>query len=80
MSPGVMKIQIKNSYKVVTGVTFFIALIFIIAFKAIENMEQTQNTSGTQSGVNSLYIDILTMSDKVEALSKFFTGYQEVRK
>ena len=71
--------QIKNSHKVISGITFVVALMSITAFKAIEHIQQTQNTLGCQTRVNSLYIDILTMSDKVEALSKFITGSQEVK-
>jgi hypothetical protein len=74
-----MKIQIKNSHKVIGGITFLAALMSITAFKAIGHIQQTQNALGCQTKVNSLYIDILTMSDKVEALSKFITGSQEVK-
>ena len=76
-----MKMQIKNSHKVITEITFLVALLFITAFKAIETIEQAQNASGSQTKANSRYIDIriLTMGDKVEALKKFITGWQEVR-
>ena len=76
-----MKMQIKNSHKVITGITFLVALLFITAFKAKENMEQSQNISGSQSRANPLHIDIhiLMMNDKVEALRKFITGWQEVQ-
>jgi len=72
--------QIKNSHKVTTAITFLVALLFITAFKEIENIEQSQNTSGSQSKADSLYIDIpiLMMSDNIEALRKFITGWQEV--
>ena len=73
--------QIKNSHKVITVITFLIALWSLTAFKAIENIEQAQNTSGSQINANSLCIDIhnLLMGDKVEALRKFITGQLEVQ-
>ncbi|MGZ3766886.1 MAG: hypothetical protein ACXVB0_04285 [Mucilaginibacter sp.] len=76
-----MKMQIKNSHKVITGIAFLVLLVFIIAFKAMENMEQVQNISSSQTKSKSVYIDvrILMMSDKVEALKKFITGWQEVQ-
>ena len=74
-----MEMQIKNSYKVTTGITLLVALLFIIAFKAIETVEQTQNASGSQASVKSVHIDIriLVMSDKVEALKELITGWQQ---
>ena len=77
-----MKIQIKNSHKVITGITLLVALLFITAFKASENMEQAQNASGSQikAGSQDIDIRILIMGDKVEALRKFITGWQEVQK
>jgi hypothetical protein len=73
--------QIKKSHKVINRITFLVALLFITAFKAIENTGRAQNTSSSQTKVNSLDIDIhiLMMSDKVEALRKFITGWQEVQ-
>jgi hypothetical protein len=72
-----MKMQIKNSHKVITGIAFLVALLFITAFKMIE---QSQNTSSSQTKADSLSIDIpnLLMGDKVEALRKFITGQLEV--
>ena len=75
-----MKMQIKNSLKVVTGIAFLVALLFITAFKANDNIEKGQNTSDSQTIANSLYIGILTMSDKVEAIRMFIAGEQEVQK
>ncbi len=76
-----MKMQIKNSHKVITEIAFLFALLFIAAFKTIDNIEQTQNTSGFQPKGNSHYIDIriLMMGEKVETLRKFITGWEEVR-
>ncbi|MGZ3820056.1 MAG: hypothetical protein ACXVB6_05660 [Mucilaginibacter sp.] len=76
-----MKMQIKNSHKVITGIAFLVLLVFIIAFKAMENMEQVQNISSSQTKSKSVYIDvrIFMISDKVEALKKFITGWQEVQ-
>lgn len=76
-----MKMQIKHSHKVITGITFLVALLFIFAFKAIERTEQVQNVPGSQTSVIPLHIDIhiLMMNDKVEALRKFITGWQEVQ-
>ncbi|MGZ4006642.1 MAG: hypothetical protein ACXVJV_05735 [Mucilaginibacter sp.] len=73
--------QIKNSHKVITGIAFLVLLVFIIAFKAMENMEQVQNISSSQTKSKSVYIDvrIFMISDKVEALKKFITGWQEVQ-
>ncbi|MGZ3929634.1 MAG: hypothetical protein ACXVJG_21935 [Mucilaginibacter sp.] len=75
-----MKMQIENSHKVIIGIAFLVLLFFIIAFKAMENMEQVQNISNSQTKSKSIYIDvrILMMSDKVEALKKFIIGWQEV--
>ena len=75
-----MKMQIKNSLKIATGIAFLVALLFITAFKSKENIGKTQNTSDSQTIANSLYIDILTMSDKVEALRNFVVGEQEIHK
>jgi hypothetical protein len=76
-----MKMQIKNSHKVITGITFLFALLFITAFKAVENIKQAQNTLSSQTKPNSLHIDIriLIIGGKVEALRKFVTGWQEVQ-
>ena len=76
-----MKMQIKNSHKVITGITLLVALLFITAFKAKENIEQVQNASGSQTKASSHDIDIriLITGDKVEALRKFITGWQEVQ-
>ena len=73
--------QFKNSHKEITGIVFLVALLFITAFKAIENIEQAQNTSRSQTKTDTRDIDIhiLTTSDKVEALRKFITGWQEVQ-
>ena len=73
-----MKMQIKNSHKVITGIAFLVTLLFITAFKMIE---QSQNTSSSQTKADSLSIDIhnLLMGDKVEALRKFITGQLEVQ-
>ena len=72
--------KIKNSHKVTTGISFLVVLLFIIAFKAIENAEQAQDSSRSQTK-SSHYIDlrILTIPDKVEAIRKFITGWQEVQ-
>ncbi len=74
-----MKMQIKNSHKVITGIIFLIALLFVTAFKATETMEQVQNTLSPQTRARSLhiYIRILVMSDKAEALKEIITGWPE---
>jgi hypothetical protein len=76
-----MKMQIKNSHKVIIAITFLFGLLFITAFKAKKNMEQTRNAPGFQTRVRPLYIDIriLVMSDKVEAIKEFITGWREVQ-
>ena len=76
-----MKMQIKNSHKVIAGTTLFVARLFITALKAKENIAQAQNTSGSQTKASCLNtgIHLLMMSDKVEALRKFITGWQEVQ-
>jgi len=76
-----MKIQIKNSHRVFTGTTLLFALLFIAAVKVDENIVQANNTSGSQTMAKSLHIDvgILVMSEKVEVLRKFITGWREVR-
>jgi hypothetical protein len=76
-----MKIQIENSHKVIAGITFLVVLLFVTAFKAIENIERVQNTSNSNTRANPFYIDIriLVMNDKVEALRKFVTGWQEIQ-
>ncbi len=73
--------QIKNSHKVITVITFLVALWSLTAFKAMENIKQTQATSGSQTRTNSLYtgIRILMTGDKVEALRQFITGRQEAK-
>ncbi len=67
--------QIKNSYKVIARIIFLVALLFITAFKAIENIEQAQNTLISKPRAKSLNINIriLVMSDKVEALKEIIT-------
>lgn len=74
-----MKMQIKNSHKVITGITFLVAMLFITAFKAIETTAQAQNTVSTKTRAKSIhiYIRILVMSDKVEALKEIITGWPE---
>ena len=75
-----MKMQIKNSHKVIIGIIFLVALLFVTAFKAIENIDQVQNTLSAKTKARSLHIDIriLVMSDKVEALKEIITGWPEV--
>ena len=75
-----MKTQIKNSHKVIAGVTFLVAMLFITAFKAREDIVQAQNISGSQAKSGSRFIEIriFMIGDKVEALRKFITGWQEV--
>ena len=74
-----MKMQIKNSYKVITGVTFLVALLLVTAFKANENIGQVQKALSSKTRVRSLHIDIriLVMSDKVEALKEIIAGWPE---
>ena len=76
-----MKMQIKNSHKVITGIAFLVALLFITAFKVKENIAQVQNASASLTKTSSHDIDIhlLIMGDTVEALRKFITGWQEVQ-
>jgi hypothetical protein len=71
-----MKIQIENSHKVIAGITFLVVLLFVTAFKAIENIERVQNTWNSHTKANSFYIDIRLpiMGDNVEPLIKFITG------
>lgn len=73
--------QIKNSHKVIAGITFLVALLFVTSFKAKENVEQVRNASvlQTKSGSHDIDIHILIMGDKLEALKKFITGWQEVQ-
>jgi hypothetical protein len=75
-----MEKQIKNSYKVITGITLLVALLFITIFNATENIAQTQNALGSETGVksNQLIIGVLVTGDKIEAIKKFITGWQEV--
>ena len=73
--------QIKNSHKVITAIAFLVALMFLTAFKVKENVAQVPNTAGSQTkaGSHDIDIHILIMGDKVEALKKFITRWQEVR-
>ena len=73
--------QIKNSHKVITCIAFLFALLLITAFKVMENGEQTQNISSSQTNTSPFHIDIhnLLMGDKIEALRKFITGQPEVQ-
>ena len=76
-----MKLQIKNSHKVIIGITILVAALFITAFKAKESIGQAQNapSSLTRSDSHCIDIGILISGDKVEALRKFITGWQEVQ-
>jgi hypothetical protein len=74
-----MKMHLKNSYKVITGIIFLAALSFIIAFKAQETIAQAQNTLSAKTRAGSVHIDIriLVMGDKIEALKEIITGWHE---
>ena len=71
--------KIKNSYKVITGVTFLVALLLVTAFKAIENIAKAQDILNSKTRPKSFHIDIhiLLMSDKVEALKEIIAGWPE---
>ena len=71
--------QIKNSHKVITGITFLVALLLVTAFKLNENIGQVQNAFSAKTRARSFHIDIriLVMSDKIEALKEIIAGWPE---
>ncbi len=75
-----MKMQVKNSHKVIGGITFLVALLFATAFKVMENTAQVQKALSGKTRAKSFHIDIriLVMPDKVEALKEIITGWPQV--